>query len=92
MLGVDEGFVPPTPFARVPLYILIGAISDQPMAVNGELGDSAATHTHRHLGPPFRRWVSGRNDGARLKRWLSHPWELDGLEQAPWASMEGTEK
>ena len=92
MLGVDEGFVPPTPFARVPLYILIGAISDQPMAVDGELvirPQLTLTATLDH------RFVDGFQVGSMargLKRWLSHPWELDGLEQAPWASMEDAEK
>ncbi len=37
MLGLDEGFVPPTPFARVPLYVLLGAIRDQPVVEEGEI-------------------------------------------------------
>jgi len=26
MFGLDEGYAPPTPFARVPLYVLVGAV------------------------------------------------------------------
>jgi len=37
MFGLDEGFMPPTPFAHVPLYVLIGAIREQPSVVDGEL-------------------------------------------------------
>jgi len=37
MFGLDEGFVPPTPFARVPIYVLVGAINDRPTVVDGEI-------------------------------------------------------
>ena len=35
--GLDEGYVAPVPFARVPLYVCIGAVSDAPMAVDGQV-------------------------------------------------------
>ncbi len=35
--GLDEGYVAPLPFARVPLYICIGAVCDAPMAVDGQV-------------------------------------------------------
>jgi pyruvate dehydrogenase E2 component (dihydrolipoamide acetyltransferase) len=37
MFGLDEGYMPPTPFAHVPLYVLIGAIREQPSVVDGDL-------------------------------------------------------
>lgn len=37
MLGLDEGFVPPTPFARVPVYVLLGAIRDQAVVEQGQV-------------------------------------------------------
>lgn len=36
MLGVDEALIPPTPFARVPLYVGIGAIRDMVFAIDGK--------------------------------------------------------
>ncbi|HWH30397.1 MAG TPA: 2-oxo acid dehydrogenase subunit E2 [Mycobacteriales bacterium] len=36
-LGLDEGYVAPVPFARVPLYVCVGAVADAPMAVDGEV-------------------------------------------------------
>lgn len=36
MLGVDEAFIPPTPFLRVPLYVGIGAIRDTVFAQDGQ--------------------------------------------------------
>lgn len=35
--GLDEGYVAPVPFARVPLYVCVGAVSDAPMAVDGQV-------------------------------------------------------
>jgi pyruvate/2-oxoglutarate dehydrogenase complex dihydrolipoamide acyltransferase (E2) component len=37
MFGLDEGFVPPTPFARVPVYVLVGAVKPRPTVVDGEI-------------------------------------------------------
>lgn len=34
-LGLDEGFLAPVPFARVPLYLAIGALRDAPLVVDG---------------------------------------------------------
>jgi len=36
MLGVDEAYVPFTPFARVPLLLLIGAVKDGTMVIDGQ--------------------------------------------------------
>lgn len=35
--GLDEGYVAPVPLARVPLYVCVGAVSDVPMAIDGEV-------------------------------------------------------
>lgn len=37
MFGLDEGFAPHTPFARVPLLVLVGAIRDRPAVVDGAI-------------------------------------------------------
>lgn len=37
MFGIDEGFAPPTPFARVPVLILVGAVRDRPAVVDGQI-------------------------------------------------------
>lgn len=33
--GLDEGLLAPVPFARVPLYVLVGRVADAPTVVNG---------------------------------------------------------
>ena len=35
--GLDEGFIAPVPFARVPLYLLVGAVHDAPAVERGAL-------------------------------------------------------
>ena len=37
MLGLDQAFVPFAPYARVPLLVMIGAIKDKPVVVDGEI-------------------------------------------------------
>ena len=37
MLGLDEGFAPPTPWAHVPLYVLVGALRKRPAVVDDKI-------------------------------------------------------
>ena len=37
MLGIDEAFAPHTPFARVPILVLVGAVKDTPVARDGQV-------------------------------------------------------
>ncbi len=82
--GVDEAYAPPTPFARVPVLILVGAVKEQAAVVNGKVVPRpmvtvTATVDHRFI------------DGAQLgilgkvvRQGVEAPWTLDGLSQAPW--------
>jgi pyruvate dehydrogenase E2 component (dihydrolipoamide acetyltransferase) len=78
MLGFDEGYAPPTPFARVPIYVLVGAVKPRPAAVNGEVvvrDMVTVTATIDH------RVVDGYQLGvvARVFREVfENPWSLDG--------------
>ncbi len=54
MFGLDEGWAPPTPFARVPVYVLLGAVRHRPAVVDGEIKireelTLCATIDHRFL-------------------------------------------
>ncbi len=83
MFGLDEAFVPPTPFARVPVYVLIGAIKDRAEVVDGEIVVQkqltiTATVDHRFIDG-FQGGVLAR----AFRRGFERPWTLDGLEEAP---------
>ena len=81
MLGLDEGFAPPTPFARTPLLILVGAINDKPAVVDGELAirpQLTITATIDH------RFIDGFQGGILAKEArsvLENPWQLGDVER-----------
>jgi hypothetical protein len=77
MLGLDEAWVPPTPFARVPLYVLIGAVRERPVVVAGEVVvrpvlTVCATLDHRFVDG-FQAAVLAR----AFRRVFEDPWSLD---------------
>jgi len=83
MFGLDEGYAPPTPFARVPVYVLIGALRDAPAVVDGALvvrKQLTLTATIDH------RFIDGFQGGilAKVVRELfENPWKLEGLSGPP---------
>jgi pyruvate dehydrogenase E2 component (dihydrolipoamide acetyltransferase) len=87
-LGLEEGFAPPTPFARVPVYVLVGALRDSPAVLDGQLAirkQLTLTATIDH------RFMDGHQGGvlARVIRGiLEDPWQLDGLPGRPAAAVE----
>ena len=78
MFGLDEGFAPPTPFARVPTYILVGAVKQRPVVYNGEIvarRQLTITATLDH------RFIDGFQGGVlakMIRQLLENPWEIDG--------------
>ena len=87
IFGLDEGFAPPTPFAHVPIYVLMGAIRDAPWVdENGELGvrpqlTITATIDHR-----FMDGAQGGVLAKTVREVFANPWTLSGLEGPPEAS------
>ena len=77
MFGLDEGFAPPTPFAHVPIYVLLGAVRDMPVAVDGQvvvrkMVTLCATIDHRFIDA-----AQGGILAKVIRRVLENPWELD---------------
>ncbi|MCB9641274.1 MAG: 2-oxo acid dehydrogenase subunit E2 [Myxococcales bacterium] len=89
MFGLDEGFAPPTPFARVPVYVLLGAVNDRPVVIDGEVvvrPQMTITATIDH------RFLDGFQGGVLAKivrSVLENPWQLDG-SKAPPAQLPGS--
>lgn len=83
MFGLDEAWVPPTPFARVPLYVLVGAVTERPVVVDGSVEirpQVTITATIDH------RFVDGLQGGVltrEFRRVFEDPWSLDGTVDAP---------
>lgn len=80
--GLDEGYVAAVPFARVPLYVCLGAVADAPMAVDGQVvvrPQLVMTATSDH------RLVDGAHAAAlarRVRASLADPWSLDRIAPA----------
>jgi len=83
MFGLDEGFVPHTPFARVPVYVLLGALRDAAAVVDGEITiqkQLTITATIDH------RFMDGSQGGVlakRVREVFAKPWLADNLDAAP---------
>lgn len=83
MLGIDEGLVPPTPFAHVPVYVCVGAQRRVPAEWEGRMElrpRLVITATIDH------RFIDGFQLAtlAKLVRELfANPWAFSGLDGPP---------
>lgn len=76
-LGLDEAFLAPVPFARVPLYLAIGRVSDAAVVVDGQVVVRprlvlVATADHR--------LIDGAHAGrvvTIMRTLLADPWQLN---------------
>lgn len=86
MFGIDEGYAPPTPWARVPVWILVGAVKDAAVVIDGAIvvrKQLTITATIDH------RYIDGAQLGvlAKVMRGIfDNPWQLDGLQGPPGAA------
>jgi pyruvate dehydrogenase E2 component (dihydrolipoamide acetyltransferase) len=82
-LGLDEVYLAPLPFARVPLYLAVGAVRDRPFVVDGAL---TVRPTVLLTATADHRVVDGAHAGA-LAAWLrtvlADPQVLDAAEPRP---------
>ncbi len=77
MLGIDEGYPPPTPFARVPVYLVVTKIKDRVIAHQGEAVirpqlDIMATIDHRFLDG-----YQGAQLAKQMRHYLENPKLMD---------------
>ncbi len=80
MFGIDEGYAPPTPFARVPVYIAIPEIKKKPVVIDDQIVirsmlDLTVTIDHR-----FMDGHRGAMMAKLIRKLLENPWLLDGQE------------
>ena len=77
VFGLDEGFAPPTPWAHVPVYVLIGALRDEVVPVGGVPAvrprlTLTATIDHR-----FMDGFQGAQLAKTVREVFEDPWQLD---------------
>ena len=73
MFGLDEGWAPPTPFARVPIYVLIGALRDMPAAVDGKVVIRKALTLCATIDHRFLDGAQGGVLAKEMRRLLANP-------------------
>lgn len=83
VFGLDEGFAPFTPFAHVPLLVLIGAVRDMPWVVDGSIQvrpliTVTATIDHRYMDG-----AQGAVLAKTMRELFANPWQLSGLDGRP---------
>lgn len=79
MFGLDEGYAPHTPFARVPVLVLVGALKDTPTVVDGQITirkqlTLTATIDHRFLDG-----FQGAILAKTVRSVLENPWSLSDV-------------
>ncbi|MBM66188.1 MAG: 2-oxo acid dehydrogenase [Myxococcales bacterium] len=84
MFGIEVGYAPPTPWAHVPVYAAICAIRDEPVAVDGQVVIRPMLTLTATLDHRFIDGMDAAKFAKTIRRVLEKPWELDGLEQAPY--------
>ena len=89
MFGIDEGFAPPTPFARVPVLILVGAVRDRPAVVDGQIKVQPQVTINATID---HRFIDGAQLGVLAKvmrEYLEDPQRFAPIDGAP-ASGSGS--
>lgn len=87
MFGIDEGYAPQIPFARVPVYIAITRIKERVVADMGRVVirpelDLMATIDHR-----FMDGHQGAMLAKEIRTMIENPWLLDGYSEMPFDHM-----
>lgn len=83
MFGLDEGYAPPTPFARVPLYVLVGAIRKRPVYVGDEIVPQQQVTLTATIDHRFIDGFQGGVLAQAVRELFDNPWSLLGLEGPP---------
>jgi pyruvate dehydrogenase E2 component (dihydrolipoamide acetyltransferase) len=84
VFGLDEGFAPPTPWAHVPTYVLMGSVREMPVVIDGVVVvrkqiTICATIDHRYMDG-----AQGGKLAKVVRDVLERPWQtLEALQGRP---------
>ena len=82
MFGLDEAYVPQTPFARVPLWVLVGAVSERPAVVDGAVLPRPMLTVTATIDHRFVDGFQGAALAREFRRVFADPWSLEDEEPA----------
>lgn len=83
MFGIDEGYAPQVPMARVPIVLAVTRIKDKVVAQDGQIVirpevDLMATIDHR-----FMDGHEGAQLASKIRKLIENPWLIDGYPEMP---------
>lgn len=87
VFGLDEGYAPPTPFAHVPVYVLMGALRPAPWV--NEQGGIEVREQITLTATIDHRYMDGAQGGVlanTVREVFANPWMLD--DEAPQEAEE----
>lgn len=76
-LGLEEAYLAPVPFARVPVYLAVGAVRERPVVVDGAV---VARPTCVLVATADHRVVDGAHAGMLQREVLAHLADPGGLD------------
>lgn len=88
MFGLDEGYAPPTPFARVPVYVLVGAIREAPAVLDGQVVVRKQLTLNATIDHRFIDGFQGGILAKVVREVFANPWQLSGMSGPPKALPE----
>lgn len=80
MFGIDEGYAPPTPWARVPIYVAIPEIKKRAMVVDDQIVIRPMLELTSTIDHRFLDGHRGATVAKLLRKYIENPWAMDGLE------------
>ncbi len=78
MMGLDEGFAPPTPFANVPLLVLVGAVREVPVVRDGQIVAAKQLTITATIDHRFIDGFQGAVLAKAVRDVFARPEQLDG--------------
>lgn len=75
MMGLDNVWVPMTPWARVPLFVMVGACKDKAVVENGRIEIKPILNITVTIDHRFLDGAQGAQMAAELKKSIEHPHE-----------------
>lgn len=83
MFGMDEGYAPPTPFARVPIYLALPEIKQTPVVIDNQITIRPLLGITVTIDHRFLDGYRGAMIAKMIRHSLTNPWEMDGHSALP---------
>ena len=88
MLGANEGYAPPTPFAKVPFIVVVTKISNNIIVKNNKTTTMPQLHLMITADHRFLDGYQGTIFSLKIKKQLENPWILDNYKSCPWNKIK----